>query len=346
MDLIANSRMDIADAVTPYPMTKVKIDEYYDRWCRTDKLTIHGGIPEMLLLKESSTFEDLENYLDHLLKVITPGKRFIASIGDTTPAGADFDRLLLIADRFEKEGRLPLEGGGFRPLSEDQLKPGLHPVPEKKKPSSETFKDVHNDVLAGNNTDIKIHVQQHLNNGFGAQEILNEGMLSAMDVISGRFTDGTVFIPEVLLSARAMKVALELLEPYLTSKDKEISGKILIGTVLGDLHDNGKNMVITMLRGVGFDVIDIGTNVSEENFIKKVKEYEPRILGMSALLTTSMQQMGKVIKALETSGLRQKVKVMVGGAPVNEKFAADIGADGYGADAGAAVDLAKKLMGK
>ncbi len=346
MDLIANSRMDIADAVTPYPMTKVKIDEYYDRWCRTDKLTIHGGIPEMLLLKESSTMEDLEDYLDHLFKVITPGKRFIASIGDTTPAGADFDRLLLIADRFEKEGRLPLEGGGFRPLSEDQLRPALHAVPEKRRPSSETFKDVHNDVLAGNNVDIKIHVQQHLDNGFDAQEILNQGMLTAMEVIGGRFTDGTVFIPEVLLSARAMKGALELLEPYLASREKEISGKILIGTVLGDLHDIGKNMVITMLRGVGFDVIDIGTNVSEENFINKVKEYEPRILGMSALLTTSMQQMGKVIKALETNGLRQKVKVMVGGAPVNEKFAIDIGADGYGADAGAAVDLAKKLMGK
>jgi 5-methyltetrahydrofolate--homocysteine methyltransferase len=225
----------------------------------------------------------------------------------------------------------------------DQLKPVLHAVSQKSSDRA-TFEDVHNDVLAGNNVDIKSHVQKHLDSGFDAQDILNQGMLSAMEVIGGRFTDGTVFIPEVLLSARAMKEALELLEPYLASKERNVNGKILIGTVLGDLHDIGKNMVLTMLRGVGFDVVDLGTNVSEEDFIKKVKEHKPDILGMSALLTTSMQQMGKVVKALETNGLRQSVKVMVGGAPVNEKFAIDIGADGYGADAGASVDLAKRLM--
>lgn len=343
MDLLANSRMDIADAVTPYPMTKVKIEEYYDRWCRTDKLTIHGGIPEMFLLKESTTREDLEDYLDHLFKVITPGKRLIASIGDTTPAGADFDRLLLIADRFEREGRLPLKEGAFRPVSEDHLKAAAKPVaPERV--ASERFKAVYEDVLAGNHVDIKVHVQDLLNKGFGAKEILDRGMLSAMEVIGGRFRDGTVFIPEVLLSARAMNEALAVLEPYLASEKKEAGGKILIGTVRGDLHDIGKNMVLTMLRGVGFDVVDLGINVSKEEFVRKVEEHKPHILGMSALLTTSMQEMRKVIDALVASGLRQKVKVIVGGAPVNEKFARDIGADGYGADAGSSVDLAKKLI--
>jgi len=329
--------------VTPYPMTKVKIEEYYDRWCRTDKLTIHGGIPEMFLLKESTTREDLEDYLDHLFKVIPPGKRFIASIGDTTPAGADFDRLLLIADRFEREGRLPLKGGAFRPVSEDHLKAAAKPVAAERV-GSERFKAVYEDVLAGNHVDIKVHVRDLLNKGFGAKEILDRGMLSAMEVISGRFRDGTVFIPEVLLSARAMNEALALLEPYLAGEKKEAGGKILIGTVRGDLHDIGKNMVLTMLRGVGFDVVDLGINVSKEEFVRKVEEHKPHILGMSALLTTSMAEMKKVVDALVAAGLRQKVKVMVGGAPVNEKFARDIGADGYGADAGSSVDLARQLM--
>jgi len=343
MDLIANSRMDIADAVTPYPMTKVIIDEYYDRWCRSDRLTIHGGIPEMLLLKESATKEDLKNYLDTLFKVITPGKRFIASIGDTTPAAADFDRLLYIADRFEVEGRLPLKAGDFNPIKEGKLRPAIKSAPEMKF-SNITFEDVFNDVLAGNNVDIKTHTQHLLDNGFRAKEILDLGMLTAMEVIGGRFTDGTVFIPEVLLSARAMKEAMELLEPYLANKERDISGKILIGTVLGDLHDIGKNMVIIMLRGVGFDVLDLGTNVSEEIFVKKVEEYKPEILGMSALLTTSMPKMEKVIKELEASGLRNEVKVIVGGAPVNESFSINIGADGYAADAGLSVDLVKKMI--
>jgi 5-methyltetrahydrofolate--homocysteine methyltransferase len=209
---------------------------------------------------------------------------------------------------------------------------------------SERFKAVYEDVLAGNHVEIKVHVQDLLNKGFGAKEILDRGMLSAMEVIGGRFRDGTVFIPEVLLSARAMNEALAVLEPYLAGEKKEAGGKILIGTVRGDLHDIGKNMVLTMLRGVGFDVVDLGINVPKEEFVRKVEEHKPHILGMSALLTTSMQEMKKVIDALVAAGLRQKVKVIVGGAPVNEKFARDIGADGYGADAGSSVDLAKQLM--
>ena len=180
--------------------------------------------------------------------------------------------------------------------------------------------------------------------GFPAKEILDRGMLSAMEVIGGRFRDGTVFIPEVLLSARAMNDALSVLEPYLAREKREASGKILIGTVRGDLHDIGKNMVVTMLRGVGFDVVDLGINVPAEEFVTKVEEHKPQILGMSALLTTTMPEMKKVLDALAAHGLREKVKVIVGGAPVNRKFAQDIGADGYGADAGSSVDLAKRLM--
>jgi 5-methyltetrahydrofolate--homocysteine methyltransferase len=177
-----------------------------------------------------------------------------------------------------------------------------------------------------------------------AKDILNRGMLTAMEVIGGRFRDGTVFIPEVLLSARAMNEALAVLEPYLAKEKKDASGKVLIGTVRGDLHDIGKNMVATMLRGVGFDVVDLGINITADDFVAQVEKHRPDILGMSALLTTTMPEMKKVIDLLAARGLRGEVKIMVGGAPVNEKFARDIGADGYGADAGSTVDLAKTLL--
>ena len=148
----------------------------------------------------------------------------------------------------------------------------------------------------------------------------------------------------MLLSARAMNHALKVLEPHLAGERVERGGRILIGTVRGDLHDIGKNMVATMLRGVGFEVRDLGINVSSEQFVREVESYQPQILGLSALLTTTMPEMARVIQALEANGLRNLVKVMVGGAPVNQKFARDIGADGYAQDAGEAVSLAKKIL--
>jgi corrinoid protein of di/trimethylamine methyltransferase len=345
MDLIAESRMDIADAVTPYPMTKVKIDEYYDRWCRSDKLTIHGGIPEIFLLEESTTKGELTDYLDHLFNVISPGKRFIASIGDTTPPGAEFERLLYIAERFEKDGRLPLEAGSSRPLSDEQLIEASQRVTPSFVPD-EQFKIIQEDVLKGDNIKIKEDVSGLLESGIAAQEIINRGMLTAMEVIGERFKDGSVFIPEVLLSARAMNEALKILEPHLTSYESTSTGKILVGTVHGDLHDIGKNMVVTMLKGVGFDVVDLGVNVKAEEFVRRVSEEKPDVLGISALLTTTMPQMKKVIDAVTEAGLRERVKIIVGGAPVNQKFADDIHADGYGHDAGAAVSLVRKLIKK
>ncbi len=165
-----------------------------------------------------------------------------------------------------------------------------------------------------------------------------------MESIGARFKRGEVFVPEVLLSARAMNQALKVLEPHLAGERVQKGGRVLIGTVKGDLHDIGKNMVATMLRGVGFEVRDLGINVSREQFVREVESYKPQILGLSALLTTTMPEMAKVIQALEAKGLRNLVKVMVGGAPVNQKFARDIGADGYAQDAGEAVSLAKRLL--
>ena len=365
MDLIARSGVDVADAVTPYPMTKVTIDEYYDRWCRSGKLTIHGGIPEMLLVEESSTREDLKAFLDHLFNVIAPGTRFIASIGDTSPPNTDFDRLRYIEERFQKEGLLPLAGGGADAISKERMEQAaarLTPSEDSGRLPAESpdlaaetaagmpeleedpFALIRSEVLEGDHERLKSDVRDMLDRGYAARDILNQGMLSAMEVLGEKFTDGTVFIPEVLLAARALNEALTVLEPHLAGDVVETPTKILIGTVRGDLHDIGKNMVVTMLKGVGMDVVDLGINVKVDDFVKKVVEEKPDILGLSALLTTTMPQIRSVINALTEAGLREQIKVMIGGAPVNQKFADDVGADGYAHDAGAAVTLAKRLI--
>ncbi|MBL7225164.1 MAG: cobalamin-dependent protein [Desulfobacteraceae bacterium] len=343
MDLIPECGIDIADAVTPYPMTKITIDEYYDRWCRSGKLTIHGGIPEIMLLEESTSWKDLEDYLDHMFNVISPGNRLIASIGDTSPPNTEFERLIYIGERFEKEGRLPLEAGAARPLTKDHIRQVVERVTPKAA-EEEDFKIIQKDVLKGDHKKISNHVQEMLDKGFEPRRILNRGMLSAMEIIGERFKDGTVFIPEVLLSARVMNEALKVLEPYLTSEDSESSGTIMIGTVRGDLHDIGKNMVLTMLKGVGFDTMDLGVNVRIEDFVQQISERKPDILGISALLTTTMPQMKKVINAVTEAGLRKNLKIIIGGAPVNQKFSDDIEADGYAQDAGEAISLVKRLM--
>jgi 5-methyltetrahydrofolate--homocysteine methyltransferase len=294
-------------------------------------------------LEETASDEDFEAYLDYFFRAVAPGKRIIAGIADTTPPNAVFDRLVRIGERIQKEGRLPLEAGTIRPMIKAHLQRAADRV-SPHRAAEKSYQTVYEDVLRGDHQAIQEHVKQLLDEGHDARAILNQGMLSAMEVIGERFKTGEVFIPEVLLSARAMNEALKVLEPYLASGEGESSGKILIGTVRGDLHDIGKNMVSTMLRGVGFEIRDLGINVPTEEFVRQVADYKPDILGLSALLTTTMPEMKRVIDALQAEGLRNDVKVMVGGAPVNERFAQEIGADGYAPDAGEAVALAKRLI--
>jgi corrinoid protein of di/trimethylamine methyltransferase len=341
MDLIHQSGLHIAEAVCPYPMMRVKIEDYYRQW--GDKITIFGGIPQSLLSEETASEEDFQGYLDHFFKAVAPGRRIIVGVADTTPPNAVFDRLRRLGDRVAREGRLPLEGGAFRPVSESRLDKDVQTVASEIS-DNEDFKLIQQDVIKGKHDDIKGHVQQMLDNDFLPNDILNYGMLATMEMIGRKFKTGEVFIPEVLLSARAMNEALKVLEPHLAKDKKEASGKLIVGTVRGDLHDIGKNMVVTMLRGVGFEVEDLGINIKVEAFVNKVAELKPDILGLSALLTTTMPEMKKIIDALTESGLRDKVKVMVGGAPVNETYARQIGADGYAADAGESVDIAKELL--
>ena len=343
--LIARSGIHIAEAVCPAPMTKVPLDTYYDLWSQKNDICIFGGVPQSLLSTTTATEEELIDYMNYLIKAIAPGSRFIVGVADTTPPDADFNRLKIIGEIIAEKGRLPLEAGGFRYVSmKESVKPQKLQKTTEIQKDDNIYEAVQEDVLKGDHMQIKVHVRELLDKGRSAQDILHIGMLSAMDIIGEKFRDGSVFIPEVLLSARAMNEAVTMMEPYLVSGESKKPGKILIGTVQGDMHDIGKNIVITMLRGSGFEVIDLGMDVNVQVFLNKVMEYQPDVLALSALLTTTMPKMRNVIDTLVKEGIRDKLKVIVGGAPINKKFADEIGADGYAPDAVSAVDLVRKLM--
>ena len=200
-------------------------------------------------------------------------------------------------------------------------------------------------VIEGSLDDIVDLTEDALDEDLSAQEILDNGLMAGMDYVGVEFKAGNMFVPEVLRSAKAMQNAMGILKPLLAESGAKRAGRVLVGTVKGDLHDIGKNLVGMMCEGAGFEVTDIGKDIAPEGFVAAIKEYEPDVLGMSALLTTTMRAMGHTIKALEEAGLRDKVKVMIGGAPVTQAFADEIGADGYASNAASAADLAKKFVG-
>ena len=180
--------------------------------------------------------------------------------------------------------------------------------------------------------------------GIPALEIINQGLVPGMTVIGTKFREGEIFLPEVLLSAKTMKTAMEILLPILSQQNASFMGRVAIGTVAGDIHDIGKNIVISMLQGNGFEVMDLGVDIAPERFVEVVSDNDLQILGLSALLTSTMPMLGETIKALEKAQLRQKTKVIIGGAPVTHAYADQIGADGYGADAVSAVELVRALI--
>ena len=187
-------------------------------------------------------------------------------------------------------------------------------------------------------------VTEALDQGVPAKDILNGGLVKGMDIVGERMEKGEMFIPEVLMSARAMSSAVEILKPHLGEGGMSVAGKVVIGTVKGDLHDIGKNLVAMMLESAGFEVHNIGVDIAPDGFVQAIKEKEADVLGLSALLTTTMSMMKETIDAVKESGLRDRVKIIIGGAPVNQDFAQKIGADGYAPDAGSATRLAKSLL--
>lgn len=199
-------------------------------------------------------------------------------------------------------------------------------------------------IVAGKLEEAMDVTRQALKENIDAQSIINDYMVKAMEEVGQRFENGRAFVPELLMAARAMKGPLELLKPLLKGDASTRAGKVVIGTVKGDLHDIGKNLVASMLEGCGFDVINIGIDIPSDKFVTTLQEEKADILCMSALLTTTMEYMEEVVKAVEKAGLRERVKIMVGGAPVTSTFAQRIGADGYSSNANDAVALAKKLI--
>jgi 5-methyltetrahydrofolate--homocysteine methyltransferase len=205
------------------------------------------------------------------------------------------------------------------------------------------LKEIYQNVIDGQAPEVEAGVKTAIAAGIGAEEILNNALIAAMNEVGQRFEIGDLFVPEMLVAARAMQAGLKYLKPYLVKAEVKAAGKIAIGTIKGDLHDIGKNLVAMMLEGAGFEVQDLGVDVAPEAFIKAVQD-GANIIGMSALLTTTMSNMETTIAALKAAGVRGQVKVMIGGAPVTEQYARQIGADAFAADASSATRIAHQLM--
>lgn len=210
---------------------------------------------------------------------------------------------------------------------------------------SEVIEKIYQGILDGNSDQVTDGVSQALKADSSAESVLKEGMMPAMAEVGRLFEDGEYFVPELLVAARAMQGGLEILKPLLVAEDVEPVGTIVIGTVKGDLHDIGKNLVGMMLQGAGFDVNDLGTDVDPQKFVEAVKASGAKLVAMSALLTTTMANMPATIQAFDQAGIRDQVKIIIGGAPVTDKFAQQIGADGYATDASQAAKLALSLAG-
>ncbi len=206
------------------------------------------------------------------------------------------------------------------------------------------FEEIADEVQKGNSESVEVLTKKALSEDISAEDILNNGLVAGMNIVSKKFKNNEIFIPEVLISAKSMHSGLGIIKPLLAESNVQSKGKVVIGTVKGDLHDIGKNIVAMLLQGAGFDVVDLGADVPKEKFLEFVKNEGADILGMSALLTTTMIYMKETIETLKNAGLRENVKVIIGGAPVTESYAAQIDADGYAPDAASAVDLTKRLL--
>lgn len=210
----------------------------------------------------------------------------------------------------------------------------------------ELYLQMQDDLYDGLKEEIPLQVQEVLDRGKTPQEILDAGLIAGMDIVGVDFRDGILFVPEVLMAANAMKAGMEILRPLLTETGAARVGKMVVGTVKGDIHDIGKNLVAMMMEGAGFEVINLGINCDAEKFLEAIKEHKPDILGMSALLTTTMPYMKVVVDTLGEEGMRDDIYIMVGGAPVTENFAKEVGADAYGRDAAVSVEIAKSFIAR
>jgi 5-methyltetrahydrofolate--homocysteine methyltransferase len=207
------------------------------------------------------------------------------------------------------------------------------------------FEEIKNTVIAAKHKEIEALVEKAIQHKVNPDDLINNALIAAMDVVGDRFAKSEIFVPEMLVAAITMKKGLDIIKPLLKDQEEQSKGKVVLCTVKGDLHDIGKNLVGMMLEGAGFEVIDLGVDVTVENVVDKVTEIQPQVLGLSALLTTTMPEMENVINVLQARGMRGAVKVMVGGAPLRAEFAQKIGADAFGKDAAEAVNIVRSFIG-
>ncbi|MBC2724043.1 B12-binding domain-containing protein [Desulfosporosinus sp.] len=208
------------------------------------------------------------------------------------------------------------------------------------------YEDLAKAVLKGEDDQVKSLTQSLIDSGKDFLEIINQGLIAGMDVVGARFKKGEMFVPEVLMAARAMSEGINLVKPHIAEKDIPSLGKVLVGTVKGDLHDIGKNLLAMMMEGAGFTVVNLGVDISPEKFVEAAKEQKADMIAMSALLTTTMPAMRDTIELFKEEGIRDKVRIIIGGAPISQEYANEIGADGFAPDAATACDLAKGLLAK
>jgi 5-methyltetrahydrofolate--homocysteine methyltransferase len=209
---------------------------------------------------------------------------------------------------------------------------------------SNVLRQIGEKLYGGDANGVATLVKQALDEGLSAGQVLTDGLVTGMDRVGVDFRGGELFVPEVLIAARAMHAGMDIVKPLLAESDVQSAGKVIVGTVSGDLHDIGKNLVVMMLEGGGFEVVDVGVDVAPAKFVEVIKAEKPDVIGMSALLTTTMPSMKKTIEAISAAGVRDGVKIMIGGAPVTQEYANEIGADGYAPDAASAVDLVRTLI--
>lgn len=308
-------------------------------------LVLMGGIGAAID-RPDSTEEEIRSYVKDALQRYCPGGHYIPSITYGL-AGAVYKHVdPIIDDEIEKYNALPhLPATHLPPIPRRQTAKQTRPVQQKEESASdEMMKSIADALCHGQKKRVVKLTQEALNSGYDAQQILNGGLVSGMTRLGDDFSAGRVFVPEMLMAARCMNAATEILKPLLVGEHSTPAGKVCIGTIEGDLHDIGKNLVKIMMEGVGLDVVDLGVDVSPETFIRTAKEQNCDIIACSSLLTTTMGEMRDVVRLAKEAGIRERVKIMVGGAPITQSFCDEIGADAYTDDAGAAARVAIELL--
>ena len=356
---LKESGLDVCESVSPFPLTTTTFDELWGSWGAAGPI-MWGPIPSPLLEgnREGSVLYD---YLDHLLETVGNG-RIILGISDMVVGENLVERLEYVAQKIEQFDPMRFNTGGGSAKSPELRSSEFAPVEagervittrvvaqQAKRASKEHWDEIldglYDRTIDGLDSEIANYVEEGLALGMEPKDILFDSLIPALTEVGHLFEEGSYFVPEMLLSARAMNAGMEVLRPLIAESGGLDLGRIVIGTVRGDVHNIGKNLCCTMLEGAGFDVIDLGVNTEPEAFVAAVEEHAPQIVGISALLTTAAPMIGTTIEAVQVAGLRDKVQILVGGAAVSSATCAYYGADAYAGDAVTAVTKTKEMLG-